>query len=284
MSLIRAIPGARDKPASLSTLCNDAGLLDEYSSMVEAVLTLLTAFGAVAVSVHKDSNEPVVKAISPTAARFLSCVAEYLDKDLPLLSHWESPTVLAPPYPDGHALYGAQFLYLLEKQRAELAQEPPELHRVQLAVVIVKARVEWSRIRYLVRYDPATRRHLLPYGLRSGADATIAGTAIRELEAELPAFRFDADRDELRPLDQILVREVPREYGVVTAYEMSFFQLHSDRSRLPIGPSARWATGKALFAKVAERPHLTLLKGLQLLSTKLPEGFDGLPVGVDLSL
>ena len=283
-SLLRAIPAPGDIPAPLSTLCQQAELSAAQGvPMLEGVLILLQTLGVVEVSRPLETGEATVRSATTVAARFLSSLAEYLDADLTVLRHWDS-AVLGPPLYSHQSLWGAQFLHLMERQRAVLDLKAPELHRVHHAVVIVKARMSWSSARYLVRYDPTTRGYQLPGGIRLPADGDTMATAVRELEAELPAFQFDPDRDQLLPLETIVIREVPVDYGVITGFELSFFQFQSTRSRLPIGPTARWAPRKALFSRnMVMHRQTTLVKGLQELARRLPGGLDELAAGADIS-
>jgi hypothetical protein len=273
-NFLRAVPAVAN-PTPLSQVCRDADLPDdEAAAFGTAIVALLDAFGAVNIS-DIDEDDPTVSASSQSAELFLASVAEFIDARLTILRDWQEGGIRAAPYTDSQAISGPQFVFLIEKARADHNRDAPALCTVHIAMVVVKARNRRFGGRYLVSLNQSTGQYELPGGPRIAADESIRATAIRELEAELPAFRFDRDTDAMDSLGTVTISELSSHYGAITAHQVTFFQFRSARPRVPTQPSARWAPVSTLLgAGRGIQGFSPTTKALRTLNSRLPGGLD----------
>jgi hypothetical protein len=250
----------------------------------EPLFALLEAFNVVDLTIPEGADEPAVRADTEAAALFLLSLAEYLDAGLPLLHDWEGGRVVEAPYTDGQVMSGPDFLYIMEKRRNALTDDPPALRQVDVALVLIKARIRRGVIRYLVQFDPEERRYRPPGGPAVESDANIKATAIRHLEGDLPNFRFDWDRDELIKLrPTISVPVLAPRHGVVTTYRYTFLRFDSRRSRLSAEPFARWARRGALLPRAGgQGMQSPTVEALHRLVNQLPGGLGNLDLSIDM--
>ncbi|SCF05525.1 NUDIX domain-containing protein [Micromonospora chokoriensis] len=255
-------------------ICRKAGFAQEAAATAAPVLTtFLTLFGVVAVD-----DRQAVKAKSRTASLLARSLAEHLDESRSLLDNWSRTAMTDAPYAEQEILAGPLFLYLLERRRLARDGNALPLEQAKVAQVLVSRRQGGDAPAFLLLYDATARRFQLPGGHIRADDPSPHEAAVRELEEEIPDFRFDPQRDRLEMLGTVTVTEVSRSNGVVTGYEMTFFHLRTTRTRLDGGPQAQWAPAQILLtadAHVAGRRLNTA--GLRLLNPTVPGSLAGLP-------
>ncbi|MFI2711273.1 NUDIX domain-containing protein [Micromonospora sp. NPDC018662] len=270
---LRALPRADESPVPVGELCRAAGFAPETATDAALLLTtFLRLFGVVSVD-----DRQAVKAASPTASLLVRSLAQHLDDDHALLDNWSRVAMTDAPYAEQDVLAGPLFLYLLERRRLARDDHAVPLGRASVAQVVISRRRRGDTPAFLLLYDAKARRFQLPGGHLRADDPSSREAAVRELEEELPDFRFDPRRDRLEELGTVTVTEVSRTNGVITAYEMTFFHLRSARTSLEGGPQAQWAAARLLLtadAQVAGRRLNTA--GLRMLDPLLPGGLVGL--------
>jgi hypothetical protein len=277
-SFLRSIPPADGKPATIAELCSEASVPeDSAAGFSDAMLAILRTFRVIAVIGEGQGHDVHVRAGSKAAHYFLRSLAEYVDRDLPVLHGWDQSRVFKSPYNGSQVLAGAQFVYLLEERRAELDREAPALENIDVAQVIIKERSGGTEVRYLTLFDAHARQYQLPGGQRRSVDASLHDTAVRELQADLPTFTFDPERDQLVELERIRVNQLTRISGVITGYDLTFYLFKTERRQLPAPPNARWVTTRDLLTSdAAVHGHPLNMLGLRELAKRTPGGLDTL--------
>ena len=276
--VVRAIPAGYEGSASLEQLCREVGFEEEaVSATSSALIALLSPFGALEVKEEPGTGARLVKAKSTAAWFCLRSLAEYVEKDLPILGNWTRTGTTEPPYSASEILAGPQFLYLMEQRRVSLDGHAIPLRRTQVAQVLIKTRARGRGERYLVLYDGSARQYQLPGGHRRDEDKDMQEVASRELQEELPRFVFSRGEDRLTELGVVTMPQLSRTFGVLTEYEITFFQFSSSRARLAIGPGARWVAERNLLSATATADGQTLnTVALGQLAETLPGGLGGL--------
>jgi hypothetical protein len=284
-ALVRAVPAHDENRSTAADLANEAGIDEHYGeSLALGVLAVLDAMGALDSPARNDEGALSFRAGTETGALFLASLAEHIDADLPVLKRWRDRSITEPPLRGSRATRAAQFLWLVENERHDIADDAPAIRRVPISLIIAKAQVGRRNVRYLMHFDAEERQYRPLGGRRLRVDNSMKATAVRELEAHLPAFRFDPDTDKLFKLEKTVVTAVPLDQGVVTAHEIHFWEFHSTRTRLSLAPSVRWATGEQLLESGSlGRGYTPVAQGLRYLAGRLPDGLSGLRVGIRLS-
>jgi hypothetical protein len=279
--VLRNFPGADESPAAIEDLCLSAGLTQDISIALAPILVdVLGLFDAVRTFVPGAGRPVLVKANGPTAALFLRSLAEHVHAGLPILGNWARAGAV-PPYAALDALAGPQFLHLIEQQRLRADPAAPALRRVEVAQVVVKARLRGRGLRYLVLHDPAARQFQLPGGHRRPGDADLHQVAIRELSEEVTGFVFNPATDRLVELGSADIRAVSRTSGALTEYAMTIFHLRSTRATVSAGPNGRWVAGSVLTQQDAAVAGQTLnTAGLRDVLGRLPGGLTNLELSV----
>ncbi|GAA1848017.1 hypothetical protein [Asanoa iriomotensis] len=283
-ALVRAVPGLDEDRSTAARLAREAGIDQLHGeSLAWGVLAVLEAMGAIEPPREED-GEHSFRTGTETGALFLASMAEHIDAGLPMLKSWRDRSITEPPLTGTMATRAAQFLWLAENERHEALDEAPAIRRVPISLIIAKAQLGRKHVRYLMHFDAEEREYRPLGGQRLRIDNSMKAAAIRELEAHLPAFRFDPDTDKLFKLERTVVTAVPADRGVVTAHEIHFWEFQSTRTRLSLSPSVRWATGEQLLKTGAlEHGYTPVVQGLRYLAGRIPGGLDGLRVGVRLS-
>ena len=272
--MIRAIPLEHESSLPVARLAAVVGMSD---SEVTAVVQLLNAFGALSTTVDPLPGALTVKAGTPASAFFLKSLAEYVEHDAAILHNWARNGTVEPPYDEEAILFGPQFLYFMERRRVTCVPGATALRTTKVSQVVVKRVGRLRGPEYLVLHDQATRQFQLPGGKARGGDRDASDVAKRELQEELPGFSFDPAIHRLVDLGTVDITVVSRTYGVSTLYEMSFFQLHSQRASLRIGPGARWVSESDLLDEHARVEGMTLnMAGVRRLNQTLAGGIAGL--------
>lgn len=238
-----SIEGARDS----AQLTESAGLGPEGAARVDAVLTLLGAFGVLTVQTDRGGRR--FRAASPLAYSFIRSLAQYLSSESSVLHNWGRTGISDPPYPESLVLSGPQFLFTMEKHRlAKEGASAVPLDRVEIAQAIIKAASgPGSDARYLVQYDTRAGQYQMIGGHRRHDDPTIEHTVIRELEEELTGFTFERGADSLTELQRHKDTRVSRTYAVLTHYDITVYLLRTRRKGLALAPSDRWVTERELL-------------------------------------
>ncbi|WP_051753565.1 NUDIX domain-containing protein [Streptosporangium amethystogenes] len=266
--VLRRIPAADESALPIAELGAD-----------EALIALLGVFGVLTVT-ERDGVR-LVKATHPAATWFLRSLAEYADSGK-ALADWTRNRAGELTESGADILAGPQLLYLMERQRARFGFGARPLREVRVAQVLIKARLRGEGECYLVLYDGAARQYQLPGGKARPTDSTPREVAIRELEEELPGFAFDTRTDQLVEFCVAHVVQPSRTMGVLTAYEMTFFQLRSSRDRLAAWPDASWVQAATLLAEDAKVGGTGLdMGGLRKAVATLPGGLDALPLSLN---
>lgn len=243
-----------------------------------AVVSLLSAFGVLAITTDPTTGALRVKAATKAAALFLKSLAEYVEQNSAILHNWSRIGTVEPPYDEQVVLSGPQFLYFMERRRMGGPHDAAALRSVHVSQVVVKRTGHLSGPEYLVLHDPAARQFQLPGGHARDGDQDASDVAIRELQEELPGFVFDPAIDRLVDLGVIDITAVSRSYGVSTRYQINFFHLQSERRSLLAGPGGRWLTESDLLDADTRVEGMTLnLAGLRKLNQIAAGGIAGLP-------
>ncbi|MEV5495573.1 NUDIX domain-containing protein [Nonomuraea fuscirosea] len=262
--VLRRIPAAEESSLPIAAVGAD-----------EELIALLDVFGVLTVT--ESDGVRLVKAAHPVAGWFLRSLAEYADSDRALLD-WARHRAGMPTLTEGDILAGPQLLWLMERQRTRLVPGARPLRAVAASQVLVKARLRGEGERYLVLYDGAARQYQLPGGRARPGDPAPRDVAIRELEEELPGFAFATATDHLAELGSAHVVQLSRTMGVLTAYEMTYFQLRSAREQIAVGPAGQWVRAETLLTEGASVAGSELnMRGLRELVATLPGGLDSLP-------
>ncbi|MEV7279158.1 NUDIX hydrolase [Streptomyces sp. NPDC093111] len=274
-ALLEAAADHDGPPVPLAELCRRAGLdgptAEAAASTAQA---LLGAFGVL------RTAEGGVVAVSPQARFFLRSLASYVREGRSLLDNWERPGTAEPPYTGRQVLSGPQFLYLAEERRLSLAPDAAPLRRTEVAQVVVKTRLRGrgGRAHYLLLYDARARQYQLPGGHVRSSDADVRAAAVRELEEELPGYTHTPGRDRLKELGTVPVTQLSRTVGAVTEYRITFFQLETEATAVPVGPGGRWVPEDTLLDPAAQLDGATLnVVALARLDDSLPGSLAGLP-------
>jgi 8-oxo-dGTP pyrophosphatase MutT (NUDIX family) len=285
VQVIRGIPGEDESPAAIEQLCETAGFDPAAVPQVStALLRMLEIFGVLRTVTPPAGTDVLVKADTTAGSLFLRSLAEYLVSGNSILDNWSRARTVDPPYGDQDVLVGTQFLSFIERRRLGLDPSAPAIRRTRVAKVLVKTRVRGAGASYLVLHDQAARQFQFPGGHSRRTDATIRDTAVRELEEELPGFRFDDTLDRLVDLGTVDVTTVSRTYGAATTYELTFFHLVSSRRDLPVGPNARWLPEAQAMESGPVLDGLGVnVAGLDRLLTAVPGGLPALEASLQLS-
>jgi 8-oxo-dGTP pyrophosphatase MutT (NUDIX family) len=267
--IIRAIPPDHESSVPINRLPEPAA--------AGAVVSLLSAFGALLITTDPTNGALRVKAATTAAALFLKSLAEYVEQDSVILHNWSRIGTAEPPYDEQAVLSGPQFLYFMERRRMGGSAGAAALRSVRVSQVVVKRVGRLSEPEYLVLHDPAARQFQLPGGHARDGDQDASDVAIRELQEELPGFVFDPTTDRLVGLGVVDITAVSRSYGVSTRYLISFFHLQSGRRSLLAGPGGRWLAESDLLDADARVEGMTLnLAGLRKLNETVAGGIAGL--------
>ncbi|MFI7578425.1 NUDIX domain-containing protein [Micromonospora sp. NPDC049497] len=271
--IIRAIPPDQESSVPVDGLPEPAA--------AGAVVTLLSAFGALAITTDPATGALRVRAATTTAALFLKSLAEYVEQNSAVLHNWSRIGTSEPPYDEQEILSGPQFLYFMERRRMSAFSDAAPLRSVRVSQVVVKRVGQLSGPEYLVMHDPAARQFQLPGGHARDGDQDASDVAVRELQEELPGFVFDSSIDQLIGLGIIDITAVSRSYGVSTRYQISFFHLQSGRRSLLAGPGGRWLAERDLLDADARVEGMTLnLAGLRKLDQTVAGGIACLPASL----
>ncbi|MFF5230748.1 hypothetical protein [Dactylosporangium sp. NPDC000521] len=280
IAVIDAIPGDTDSPVNIAGLCGTAGFSQVEAMAVGPLLAaMLKSLGVLNV-VSPTPGEVWIKAGAPTSTMFLRSLAEHLRGDRSLLDNWARPGTVDPPYSAQHVLSGPQFLYLVERRRLQADPTARALRNVEIAQIIVSRRARGRSVEYLLLHDAAAQQYQLPGGHRRSGDRDISTVALRELQEEVLGFTFDPARDRLVRIGAVRAVEVSRTLGVVTGYDITFFQLRSTRADVQAGPHGRWVDARILTTEGATVEGLTTnLLGLRMLDAEIPGGVRGMEPG-----
>jgi 8-oxo-dGTP pyrophosphatase MutT (NUDIX family) len=276
--LIEQVSECVGAPRSVESLSLECGI--EPAAGV-AIARLLSALGPVSVSpvgaAGGTAEDLAVETVSPAAAFFLRSLAQYLAANRRILDNWERLGAAAGPVAQGSVPAGPQFLHMMESQRSTWPGDPEPLRTVEVAQVVIKARSR-GRIAYLALYDGAARQFQLPGGHRRRTDANPRETAARELAEELDQFVYDPARDRLAELGRVEVTQLSRTLGVYTRYDMTLFQLRTDREHLYTSPNARWLTEEQLLR---DEDPVFAFAGVRALARATQIPFTALPLSLD---
>jgi hypothetical protein len=257
--------------------------LGQRAETAKLKLSVLEPFNVLEVRQENSSSEPLVRAVAPAAGFFLRSLAAFVRENQFILSNWERPgNSDGPLYSVREILTGPQFLYLIERERIAGRNDALPLREVEIAQVVVKARIRGQgKAMYLVQYDDVAREYQLVGGYQRKQDRDMRETIIREIEEELPSNPFDfRGRDSVTPLGAVALSKLSRTFGVNTLYNISFFQLHQGVGGLILGPNDAWVTERELLAGKTKGGHSINTSALQVLDKQLPGGLDGLKLSL----
>ena len=134
--IIRAIPPDHESSVPVDGLPEPAA--------AGAVVSLLSAFGALVITTDPTTGALRVKAATTAAALFLKSLAEYVEQNSAVLHNWSRIGTAEPPHDEQAILSGPQFLYFMERRRMSGSSGAPALRSVRVSQVVVKPLIPLS--------------------------------------------------------------------------------------------------------------------------------------------
>lgn len=246
------------------------------------VALLRQLFDPFALVMMEPLPRSAIRPRSEIASYFLRSLAEYANRDLPIVSNWDRKGAGSPRAFQVLAS-GAQFLFAMECKRQDYEQDPVPTRVVEVVIGIIKARIDGQEEPVLLmRFDSEAGEYQTIGGIVRADDADLTAAMQRELMEELdPKNRLGPRDFTLNWLKDMKRRRVSRTYGAYTEYHLHACHVVINRSSLILSPIDRWVTLTEVRAKritVGGHEFAITADGLTgSLGPQYPGGLDELP-------
>jgi len=282
---LRQIPQSNQPKQTICQLY-ESSQNDDYQTLF-GIIKMLEILGIVTLESADSAGNSLIQASSQTAKYALMSIADYIEREEPIITDWETRGIQSNILGNG-----ATFLQALEQERFKRFDTITPSRYVKAAQVFIKRiNPETGKHELLFQFDENANQYQLIGGRWSEKDGDdIKVTIIREIEEELPLNNIPyPDTYQLALLlDNFTVEgTISSTFGALTNYTFWLYHMTNLKIDLQLQPEDKWIPVDMILNGVViedgqefpfANPNI-----FQRINQALPNGLAGLPVSYNNS-